>query len=73
MPTFQNPKDHSIYITPTQLAQAIPCSRRTLDIWKSQGFLPFIKIGRLVRYDLNEVKAAIEKKFKVKAASSSKK
>jgi hypothetical protein len=61
-----------IYVNAVQLAEAIPCSRRTIDVWKNQGFLPHVKIGRTIRYDLDEVRAALEKRFKVKVASSKK-
>jgi excisionase family DNA binding protein len=57
-----------LYLTIDQLAKAIPASRRTLDNWKKAGILPYVQIGRVIRYDLAEVRSALEQRFKVHPA-----
>lgn len=45
-----------------------PSSRpalRTLYRWKQQGFIPFTKINKLVFYDPNKVRKAIDAQFTV--------
>ena len=55
------------YINREQLAHTIPVSPRTIDEWRLKGWIPFLKIGGVVRFDLAEVKLALERRFKVKA------
>lgn len=44
-----------------EAADMLGISRRTLPIWRVQGRGPrFVKIGRLVRYELAELNAWIE-------------
>lgn len=46
-----------INITPTELSQVIGVTIGTLEVWRCTGRynLPYVKIGRLVRYPLIEV------------------
>jgi Helix-turn-helix domain len=67
-PTVQVALTGPLYLTIDQLAKAIPASRRTLDNWKKAGILPYIQIGRVIRYDLGEVRAALEQRYKVQPA-----
>ncbi|HTN32266.1 MAG TPA: helix-turn-helix domain-containing protein [Pseudomonas sp.] len=49
----EQPAAHSADLwTPQQAAQALGVSARTLAAWRSTGRqdLPFVKVGRLVRY-----------------------
>ena len=40
-------------------------STRTVSNWKSAGIIPFLRIGKVVRFSIDEVEAALEK-YKVK-------
>jgi hypothetical protein len=54
-----------LYLDIYQLAEAIPASRRSIDNWKQKGWIPYYKIGGMIRYDLAAVRAALEKRFLV--------
>lgn len=42
-------------------------SKRCFLEWKARGFYPFIKVGKRVFANADEVKAALERRFKVNA------
>lgn len=42
-------------------------SLRTFASWKAQGFIPSVKIGKLVYYDPIQVRKAIDKRFTIEA------
>ena len=52
-------------LTAQQLADHMGVSTRTIGNWKATGVIPFIRIGRVVRFDLEEVEAGLEK-FKIR-------
>ena len=56
-----------LYLSIDQLAEAIPASRRSVDNWKRWGWIPYFKIGGMIRFDLAAVRAALEKRFLVHA------
>lgn len=35
---------------------------RTIELWMKRGLIPYTKIGKLVRFDLEEVKAAMKER-----------
>jgi phage terminase Nu1 subunit (DNA packaging protein) len=47
------------------LAKHYDVSTRCVSNWQAAGIIPFTRIGRVVRFDLDEVEAALEK-YKVK-------
>jgi hypothetical protein len=50
------------------LAKALTVSPRTIDYWRQEKIIPYLSFGnRFVRFDLVEVHAALEKRFKVHA------
>ncbi|WP_397385849.1 helix-turn-helix transcriptional regulator [Prosthecobacter sp.] len=53
----------------TRKQTAIHCglSLRTIDELTRNGTLPFFKIGKSVRYDLNEVDAVMRQRFHIQA------
>jgi excisionase family DNA binding protein len=51
----------SEYITTEELAEKLKVTRQTISNWRKEG-LPFLKLGRAVRFDLDKVKEWIEKK-----------
>ena len=53
-------------ISPKELAEHYGISVRTVTNWKSAGVIPFIRVGRVFRFDLSEVEEALLK-FKVNA------
>ncbi len=52
-------------VSPKELAEHYGVSTRTVTNWKSAGIIPFLRIGKVVRFSIDEVEAALEK-FKVK-------
>jgi excisionase family DNA binding protein len=38
-----------------ELAEKLAISKRTLDVWMHMGRIPFLKVGRSVRFRLPEV------------------
>lgn len=42
-------------LTEIELAERLQASRRTVVTWREQGRFPYIRLGRLIRYDLGDV------------------
>jgi excisionase family DNA binding protein len=38
-----------------ELAEKLAISKRTLDVWMQKGRIPFLKVGRSVRFRLSDV------------------
>jgi hypothetical protein len=55
-----------------QLAAAIHVSRRTIDQWRADGVVPYIKVGAVVRFDLADVLAVLRERFRVCAKKAKK-
>ena len=51
-----------VYLRSKDLETKYQVSRATIDNWKKQG-MPFLKIGRSVRFDENEVEIWIREHF----------
>ena len=49
-------------ITKGQLSDHIGVTPRTVESWMREGFVPYIKIDRCVRYDLEDVMAALKRR-----------
>jgi len=57
-----------IYVKKTELAKLLGVGPRTIDTWVSKRMIPVMRISpRMHRYDVGEVKAALERQFKVPA------
>jgi excisionase family DNA binding protein len=52
--------------TRKQLATRYAVSLRTIDEWMSRGWIPFLKVGKCIRFSLPDVDAAIRQRFEVK-------
>lgn len=48
------------WLTPEQMAQRLNVSRRCLGTWARDRIIPMIKIGRVCRFDLPQVMAALK-------------
>jgi hypothetical protein len=59
-----------LFVGTSEAAAAIPVSRRTFDQWRMQGVIPYLHVGGVIRYDLNAVKAALEKRHLVKESAN---
>jgi excisionase family DNA binding protein len=46
-------------------------SVRTIEIWMKSGLIPYVKIGKLVRFNLQEVQAALNRKCGRNGAAAS--
>jgi excisionase family DNA binding protein len=43
-----------------ELAEKLAISKRTLDVWMQKGRIPFLKVGRSVRFRLPDVLAKLQ-------------
>jgi excisionase family DNA binding protein len=50
-----NDRASSCLLRKRELAPQLGISSRTLDVWMAQGRVPFLKIGRSVRFRLSDV------------------
>ena len=48
-------------LTEPQLSVALSTKPRTLRAWRQQRRIPFLRIGRCVRYELDKVLSALRK------------
>lgn len=62
---FNNKKEADI-ISGEELCKKLGLTIQTLIRWRQKGKVPFLQIGSSIRYDLNKVIEALEKKDKVK-------
>lgn len=51
--------DEAELLTPEQLARRLNVSRRCLGNWARERIIPMVKIGRVCRFDLRKVRAAL--------------
>ena len=49
------------YIDTKQLSEAINVSERTVEKWREDRIIPFLKVGHVIRFDLAAVKRALER------------
>jgi excisionase family DNA binding protein len=52
-------------MTKRQLAAHLHVSLRTIDNWQKKGYLPYYKIGKIVRFKLSDVQGALDGKLKM--------
>lgn len=53
------PQGEAELLTPEQLACRLNVSRRCLSSWTRDQIIPMVKIGRVCRFDLRNVRAAL--------------
>jgi excisionase family DNA binding protein len=56
----KHPIPHLDLVTPQQLAERLQVSLRTVTNWKARHIIPFIKIGKVVRFSVGNVLSALE-------------
>ena len=49
-------------LTKSDLANHLQCTPRTIENLMRKGLFPYVKIGKLVRFNLEEVTAALNKR-----------
>ena len=49
-------------LTKTELAKRVGVTTRTIESWMRLGYVPFIKIGRSVRFDPEDVMRALKRR-----------
>jgi excisionase family DNA binding protein len=47
-------------LRPAEVARLLACSSKTVYAWASSGFLPCVRLGRLVRFRALDVKRFVE-------------
>ena len=50
-----------------QLAERLGVTSRTIDTWMAQQRIPYLKIGRSVRFSFDEVSSHLKEKYRVGA------
>jgi hypothetical protein len=50
-----------LYLNKKQLAQSLLVSERTIDTWRERSVIPFLKIRGVIRFNLADVRAALER------------
>ena len=58
-PTEALPQDEAELLTPEQLALRLNVTRRCLSNWARDKIIPMVKVGRVCRFDLQKVRAAL--------------
>jgi excisionase family DNA binding protein len=53
-------QDKSQYLTVEEVANLMKISNKTIYSWCAKGYLPCVKLGRLVRINKNELLSRIE-------------
>ena len=53
------PADEAELLTPEQLALRLNVTRRCLSSWSRDRIIPMVKVGRVCRFDLQKVRAAL--------------
>jgi excisionase family DNA binding protein len=48
-------------LTPNQVAEVLGVKLSTIYQWTHEGYIPHVKIGRLVRFDLRVIERWLEK------------
>jgi excisionase family DNA binding protein len=43
------------FVTAQQLSQAVACAESTIYLWVQQGYIPHVRLGRCVRFNLRDV------------------
>jgi hypothetical protein len=57
-----------LLVTKSACAKALSVSERTLDYWRAKNVIPCLQFSeRFVRFDLAEVRAALERRYKMQA------
>ena len=58
------------FLTARQLAAALGVSRRTLTTWNQRSVIPSVRVGRVRRYELEQVRAALRARPSSTASAS---
>lgn len=53
------PSAETDLLTPEQLARKLSITRRCLGNWTRDKIIPMVKVGRICRFDLQKVRAAL--------------
>jgi excisionase family DNA binding protein len=59
-PVLAKPDTEPVLFDIHQLAKALNVGRTTIENWTRSRRIPSMKLGRVLRYDLNRVMAALE-------------
>jgi predicted site-specific integrase-resolvase len=52
--------DTTEILTTPELADKLKVNPRTIDRWRKNGQIPYIKFSRFIRYDWDSVRAAMQ-------------
>lgn len=59
----EEPPQSNGWITKKELTARLGIKTRALERWMKAGYLPFVKIDRLVRFKMEDVDTALKEKF----------
>jgi excisionase family DNA binding protein len=54
-----------LYLNKREIAEALDVSQRTIDEWRKKRWIPSIKAGGVIRFDLEKVRTALEKRHQI--------
>jgi hypothetical protein len=54
------------------MAKAAGVSCRTVDEWRANGIIPYFKIGKIIRFDLDSVMTVLRERYEVRSRKGGK-
>ena len=66
-PESVSPNPDEPLLSKKHLAQRLGVSARTVDTWMATGRVPYLKIGRSVRFSLGDVARHLKEKYRIGA------
>lgn len=67
--TTLEPPEKEGLITYAEAAKRLNITRRTMEKWVIRYKLPHVRVGRIVRFNWDQLKAAIEERFNQNVAA----
>jgi excisionase family DNA binding protein len=63
----EGPGSFTGWDTRRSLAEKLDVSLRTVDLWRQEGVIPYLKIGSLIRFDFRDVMSTLRERYAVRA------
>ena len=57
-----------VYVTKAELARHLRVCKRTIDNMMARNDIPYLVLGRIVRFKISEVDHALKGKYRIEAA-----
>lgn len=63
--TPENPQPSAPFITKIEAAARLGVSVRTLEVWCQKKIIPFLRIGRTIRFHVEDLDTTVRKRCRV--------